>query len=99
MGGRNSGTPPARELVETALAAVSEGTLSLREAARKFGVDRTTLAKYRDGQFFRRKRRRCPSCGHVVAMPCLACSAAVQTAAARLQKRRLAKAPRRRETT
>lgn len=95
MGGVNSGTPPSREIVEAALRAVADGTLSLRAAAKRFGVDRTTLASYRDGTFFRRKIRRCGECGHVVEMPCLACSTDVKVAALRLHKRQLAKAARR----
>jgi hypothetical protein len=94
MGGANSGTPPSREIIEAALKDVAAGVHSLREAAKRFGVDRTTLAKYRDGEFFRRKVRRCPHCGHVVEMPCLACSTDVLVAAMQAKKRRLVKARR-----
>jgi hypothetical protein len=87
MGGVNSGTPPSREIVETALRAVENG-MSLRAAAKRFGVDRTTLASYRDGALFRRKVRRCPECGCVVEMPCLLCSTDVKVAALRAAKRR-----------
>lgn len=66
--------------------------MSLREAARRYGVDRGTLASYRDGQtLFRRLIRRCPDCGAIVRMPCVACSKEVRKAA----KRRLVKARKR----
>jgi ribosomal protein S27AE len=94
MGGVNSGTPPSREIIETALRAVEDGSMSLRTAAKHYGVDRTTLAKYRDGEFFRRKVRRCPECGNVVTMPCLLCSTDVKVAAMHAAKRRLVKARR-----
>lgn len=95
MGSATSGTPPAREKVEAALKAVASGQMSLRKAAKHFGVCRDTLAAYRDGAFYRRKVRRCPECGHVVSMPCVACSVEVQRAHRKLEKRRRAAACRR----
>lgn len=95
MGGPGSGTPPAREIVEAALRAVELG-LSLRKAAKRFGVCRDTLAHYRDNpHLFRRKVRRCPDCGNVVLHPCLRCSIDVKVAVLRRDKSRLAKARRR----
>lgn len=94
MGGANSGTPPSREIIEAALKDVAAGVLSLRAAAKRYGVDRTTLASYRDGTMFRRKVRRCPECGAVVDMPCLLCSTDVKVAVLRADKRRLVKARR-----
>lgn len=85
MGGRKSGTPPSRELVEQALKSVADGTMSQRAAAKYYGIDRTTLSRYAKHRFFRRKVRRCESCGHVVHMPCVACSHEVQEQAAKRQ--------------
>lgn len=98
MGGVNSGTPPAREIVEAALKAVEHG-LSLRQAAKRFGVCRDTLAHYRDNpHLFRRKVRRCPECGAVVEHPCLRCSIDVKVAVLRRDKARLARARRRKSS-
>lgn len=91
MGGERSGTSVSREVTLQALRAV-EGGMSLREAARRYGVDRGTLASYRDGEgLFRRLIRRCPECGAIVRMPCVACSPGLQKVAA-LRRQRLVKA-------
>jgi ribosomal protein S27AE len=92
MGNHRSGKPPSREKLEQALAAVADGVMSLRTASKHFDIDRTTLAKYRDGAFIRRRERRCPSCGSIVWMPCLRCSSDVLAAEQAAKKRRLARA-------
>jgi transposase-like protein len=94
MGGERSGTSVSREVTLQALKAVAGG-MSLREAARHYGVDRGTLASYRDGEgLFRRLIRRCPECGSIVRMPCIACSPEVQQVANARRKKRLVKARR-----
>ncbi len=94
MGGPNSGTPPSREQLEQAFALI-DGGVSYREAARRSGLDRGTLAKYHENRHYRRKVRRCGECGCVVQMPCLRCSTDLKVAVLRRHKRRLGKAPRR----
>ncbi len=86
MGGRNSGMPPSREKLEFALTLIEQG-VSIREAARRVGICRDTIARYRDGAQFRNKQRRCPECGVVVTMPCLRCSTELRVAEAKRQKR------------
>ncbi|MGL4513808.1 MAG: helix-turn-helix domain-containing protein [Lacipirellulaceae bacterium] len=77
----------SRERVEEALRLVEESGVSVREAARRLGVSRDSLAKYFADPLYRRVQGRCGRCGHVVRLPCGACSLELHAVVVQRQQR------------